>query len=121
MKQDPNFVPEPLKERITDEEHMGDLAAGMKARFQRTPAGLPRVAPCLPPLQVGDRCEVNPGGKRGSVQFVGKLPAIAPGFWVGVQYDEPVRRARRRTLASRPAASRLHRAIPRRWARTTDR
>jgi len=69
MKQDPNYVPEPPKERITDDEHMADLAAAMK---------------------VGDRCQVNPGGKRGSVQFVGKIPAIAPGFWVGVQYDEPV-------------------------------
>jgi len=69
MKQDPNYVPEPPKERITDDEHMADLVAAMK---------------------VGDRCQVNPGGKRGSVQYVGKIPAIAPGFWVGVQYDEPV-------------------------------
>jgi tubulin-folding cofactor B len=69
MKQDPSFVPEPAKAAITDDEHMGDLAA---------------------PMKVGDRCEVNPGGKRGTVQFVGKLAAIAPGFWVGVQYDEPV-------------------------------
>ena len=41
-------------------------------------------------MKVGDRCEVYPGGKRGSVQFVGKIPAIAPGWWIGVQYDEPV-------------------------------
>jgi tubulin-folding cofactor B len=39
---------------------------------------------------VGDRCEVNPGGKRGEVKFVGKIPAIAAGWFVGVQYDEPV-------------------------------
>ena len=69
MEKDPSFVPEAPKERITDEEHLADLAAGMK---------------------VGDRCEVTLGGKRGEVKFVGKIPAIAPGWWVGVQYDEPV-------------------------------
>jgi len=46
-----------------------------------------RAPPCR---QVGDRCQINPGGKRGVVAFVGKIPAIAPGWWVGVQYDEPV-------------------------------
>jgi len=69
MEKDPNFVPEPMKERVTDEEHMADLAA---------------------PMKVGDRCEVTVGGKRGLVQYVGKIPQIAPGWWVGVQYDEPV-------------------------------
>jgi len=33
------------------------------------------------PMKVGDRCEINPGGKRGTVQFVGKIPAIAAGYW----------------------------------------
>ena len=28
-------------------------------------------------------------GKRGVVQYVGKIPQIAPGWWIGVQYDEP--------------------------------
>lgn len=69
MEKDPNFVPEPAKERITDDEHLADLAATMK---------------------VGDRCEVTVGGKRGEIKFVGKIPAIAAGWWVGVQYDEPV-------------------------------
>ena len=69
MEQDPNFVPEPAKAPVTDDEHLADLAGGMK---------------------VGDRCEVTVGGKRGLVQYVGKIPQIAPGWWVGVQYDEPV-------------------------------
>ncbi|KAL4183343.1 hypothetical protein AMTRI_Chr11g97710 [Amborella trichopoda] len=33
---------------------------------------------------VGDRCEVEPGEKRGVVKFVGKAGTLAPGFWVGV-------------------------------------
>merc|ERR1711920_1205928 len=69
MGADPNYVPEPAKEPITDDEHLADEASQMS---------------------VGDRCEVTLGGKRGSVQFVGKIPSIAPGYWVGVQYDEPV-------------------------------
>lgn len=41
-------------------------------------------------IKVGDRCEVDPGGKRGVVMFVGRAETLAPGFWVGVQYDEPI-------------------------------
>ena len=40
--------------------------------------------------QVGNRCEVNPGGKRGVVMFVGKVEGLPKGWWVGVQFDEPV-------------------------------
>lgn len=41
-------------------------------------------------IKVGDRCEVQPGGKRGVVKFVGRAETAAPGFWVGIQYDEPL-------------------------------
>lgn len=41
-------------------------------------------------LQVGDRCEVEPGAKRGTVKFVGRAEALGRGFWVGVRYDEPL-------------------------------
>jgi tubulin-folding cofactor B len=41
-------------------------------------------------IKVGDRCEVDPGGKRGEVKFVGKVDTLAAGYWIGVQYDEPV-------------------------------
>jgi tubulin-folding cofactor B len=75
MAADPNYVPEPAKAPITDDEHLADVAAGIK---------------------VGDRCEVTLGGKRGAVAYVGKLednvgvPLIAAGHFVGVHYDEPV-------------------------------
>ncbi|WVZ24280.1 hypothetical protein V8G54_002824 [Vigna mungo] len=39
---------------------------------------------------VGSRCEVEPGAKRGVVKFVGRAESLGPGFWVGVQYDEPL-------------------------------
>ena len=41
-------------------------------------------------LTVGDRCEVHPGGKPATVRYVGKIPAIGPGWWVGVQYDKAI-------------------------------
>ncbi|XP_013417540.1 tubulin-folding cofactor B [Lingula anatina] len=42
-------------------------------------------------MKVGDRCEVklaNQMAKRGIVQYVGTTD-FKPGYWVGVQYDEP--------------------------------
>ncbi|XP_043690522.1 tubulin-folding cofactor B [Telopea speciosissima] len=41
-------------------------------------------------IKVGDRCEVEPGEKRGVVKFVGTAETLFPGFWVGIQYDEPL-------------------------------
>ncbi|KAL8253427.1 hypothetical protein R6Q59_037120 [Mikania micrantha] len=41
-------------------------------------------------IKVGDRCQVEPGEKRGAVKFVGRAEALGPGFWVGIQYDEPL-------------------------------
>ncbi|KAG5041411.1 hypothetical protein JHK85_013887 [Glycine max] len=41
-------------------------------------------------IDVGSRCEVEPGAKRGVVKFVGRAESLGPGFWVGVQYDEPL-------------------------------
>ncbi|KAJ8882455.1 hypothetical protein PR048_014263 [Dryococelus australis] len=42
-------------------------------------------------IEVGDRCEVAVPDKplrRGCVRFIGKVE-FSPGWWVGVQYDEP--------------------------------
>ena len=38
------------------------------------------------------RVEVSPGARRGSIKFLGEVPTLRPGFWVGVQFDEPVGR-----------------------------
>ena len=59
---------EPVKQPIND-EHMSDIARKIKA---------------------GDRVLVDPGSRRAEVRFVGKIPEIALGYWIGVQYDEAV-------------------------------
>jgi tubulin-folding cofactor B len=42
-------------------------------------------------IYAGMRCEVSPGAKRGSVRLVSNnLAGLAPGYWVGIEYDEPV-------------------------------
>ena len=42
-------------------------------------------------IEVGMRCEVQPGGRRGSVQYVGEISHLGTGgFWIGVKFDEPV-------------------------------
>jgi len=58
----------PQKAHIND-EHMADLARKMK---------------------VGDRVIVDPGSRLAEVRYVGKIPEIAPGYWIGVLYDQPV-------------------------------
>ena len=37
---------------------------------------------CIAGITVGSRCEVQPGGRRGTVAYVGYVPQIAPGYWV---------------------------------------
>ena len=87
LKEDPNWVPPQL---------MG------------ASSGAPRPAPEGPPpgkesvegMEVGNRCEVAPGGRRGEVKFIGEVPfeltekqmPTMGGYWIGVQYDEPVGR-----------------------------
>lgn len=45
-------------------------------------------------VALGARCEVQPGGKRGVVAYVGNAaaPGLPKGYWVGVRFDEPVGR-----------------------------
>ena len=61
---------------------------------RRAPAGPPPGPESVAGIEVGQRCEVNPGGRRGEVKFVGEwknvTKEINKGFWVGVKLDEPL-------------------------------
>lgn len=54
---------------IVNAEHMADLACKIK---------------------LGQRVIVDPGDRKAMIMFVGKIPEIAAGYWIGVQFDEPV-------------------------------
>lgn len=43
-------------------------------------------------VSMGGRCEVltSEGSKRGTVKYVGKCEGLPLGYWVGIQYDEPI-------------------------------
>jgi tubulin-folding cofactor B len=42
-------------------------------------------------MDVGMRCEVSPGNRRGSIAFVGPVTELGGGgYWVGIIFDEPV-------------------------------
>lgn len=45
---------------------------------------------CVEHVEVGKRCSVQPGSRRGEVAFVGSVTGLAAGYWVGVRFDEPV-------------------------------
>jgi tubulin-folding cofactor B len=78
LAKDPNWKPKALAG-----------ASASTARKPLDPSELPGPE-SVEHMKVGDRCEVQPGGRRGQVRFVGEVEEIAPGYWVGVQFDEPV-------------------------------
>lgn len=41
-------------------------------------------------MEVGMRCQVQPGSRRGMVSYVGPIPELGPGQWLGITFDEPV-------------------------------
>uniref|UniRef100_A0A7R9UBU7 CAP-Gly domain-containing protein n=1 Tax=Pinguiococcus pyrenoidosus TaxID=172671 RepID=A0A7R9UBU7_9STRA len=45
---------------------------------------------CMKGLELGQRCEVDPGGRRGVLEYLGKVDGLADGYWAGVRFDEPV-------------------------------
>jgi len=43
-------------------------------------------------MEIGNRCEVNPGQRRGEIMYIGesKGAGLGKGHWVGVKFDEPL-------------------------------
>ncbi|EOD15772.1 hypothetical protein EMIHUDRAFT_76170, partial [Emiliania huxleyi CCMP1516] len=81
------------KYEISEEDYLkreDNFRAWKEAKKREDPSCEESYKELAERITVGDRCEVTLGGKRGEVRYVGKIPAIAAGWWVGVQYDEPV-------------------------------
>ena len=60
----------------------------MKKSGQAIPADFQKAE--ADQIQAGSRCELIIGQRRGEVKYVGKVPELAPGYWVGVLLDEPL-------------------------------
>lgn len=75
-----------------------DTARKFKERlFEMRPDLIPQKEPApdymadlAAAIQVGARCQVDPGERRGQVRFVGSVEGLAAGAWVGVAFDEPM-------------------------------
>jgi tubulin-folding cofactor B len=74
-KQDPNWKPGKAKQTT-----MGVAPA------EELPTGPETVQG----IEVGARCQVMPGERRGTVKFVGEVEKLKEGYWVGVLLDEPL-------------------------------
>nr|ADD37890.1 Tubulin-specific chaperone B [Lepeophtheirus salmonis] len=40
-------------------------------------------------MNIGDRCEIKKDEQRGEVKYIGKIPYMGEGYFVGIQVDEP--------------------------------
>lgn len=79
-KRDDTFRKFKAERQKVDPNFMKVTVAKIPADFQKEEADQ---------VSVGMRCESNIGQRRGEVKFVGKVPELAPGYWIGVQLDEP--------------------------------
>ena len=70
----------------------GLLGTGAPTGPEGAPARDPPPGPeSIVGIEVGMRCQVAPGSRRGQVKFVGEVAEMkAGGYWVGVVFDEPV-------------------------------
>lgn len=74
-----------------DEYESSPTVAQCKATPSSDPTGM-YGKESVEGIEVGNRCQVEPGARRGVVSYIGKVPELADdgGFWVGITFDEPV-------------------------------
>ena len=63
---------------------------GMPQQAVESNRGPPPTAADAAHILVGSRCQVAPGARRGVVKFLGDVPGMPEGVWVGVRLDEPL-------------------------------
>lgn len=83
-KKDPNFKLTPKMGPGMGKADSGDVTV-----TTQLPPGVESVAG----MEVGMRCELTPGARRGTVRFVGEIPEIkAGGYWVRRHHDYTLHR-----------------------------
>ena len=88
------------KYEISEEDYMkrGDNARKFKLKLQSDPNYKSMVESNLGPtyeeeaslIELGSRCLLGDGFRRGEVKYVGMVKELGHGFWVGVKLDEPI-------------------------------
>jgi tubulin-specific chaperone B len=81
-----------IKEQKAKDPKFKFKAKGMQQGLGNYPEKEPEEIPgpeSIEGIQVGARCQVMPGKRRGVVKFVGDIEQLKAGPWVGVQFDEP--------------------------------
>lgn len=86
------YLKRPDNARAFKEAMMAKLRAEREAAGEPLPETLNdnSFAEEASKIKAGDRCQVFPGDRLATVRYVGRLAALKPGFWVGVEFDEPV-------------------------------
>lgn len=67
LDQNPNFFTEKKKLNIDDEYMMSEAYS----------------------LKVGARFKLNEKGHRGEIAYIGRVPEVGKGYYVGLKLDEP--------------------------------
>lgn len=88
------------KYEISEKDYMkrGDNARKFKQKFLNDPLYKSMVESSKGPtyeeeaaqIDVGKRCLLGDGVRRGEVKYVGLVKELGHGFWIGVQLDEPM-------------------------------
>ena len=81
-KKDPNFKLKPKGMQM-------GMGGPMVPQQEVAPVEIPGPE-SVAGIEVGMRCQVMPGKRRGEVKFVGDIAELKDGPWVGVQLDEPL-------------------------------
>jgi tubulin-folding cofactor B len=76
-----------FKQQMMEKQRQEAIANGEAVPEQLTDSSFQEEAS---KINVGDRCQVFPGDRLATVRYVGRLGALKPGFWIGVEFDEPV-------------------------------
>lgn len=76
-----------FKQRMLAQMRAEDDAAGVPSSIELDDSSYKETAS---KINVGDRCQCQPGDRLGTVRYVGRIAALKPGYWVGVEFDEPV-------------------------------
>jgi len=78
------------KVRRIEPEDVGDAVGELDPKSKDDAPGIESVQG----MEVGMRCEVQPGGRRGYIAYIGEICTLGTGgYWIGVKFDEPVGKA----------------------------